>query len=102
MSVEKNKGVISLISSDAGSTAIYTGTLLIQAIFWDVGTSGAADDACSVTDNAGNRIFSAHAAAKDENHSLTFYEAIPITGLKVPTLGHGTLYIYVCGPFPVA
>jgi hypothetical protein len=100
MAIVKTKGFISLAAADASATAIFTGTLMVSGFYWDNGALGVADGTVSITDNAGNVVWSATSAAKNDEKSFSPATPIPVTGLKVPTLAAGVLFIYVDGANP--
>lgn len=78
----------------ASATAVTADTKLIAGFYWDVGTSGAADDALVVTDTLGNVKWASHATAKNDGPGITFAEGLVCAGIKVTTMTHGKLYIY--------
>jgi hypothetical protein len=92
---------IVVAAADASSTAIFTNPLKIKAIVWDSGTSGAVADQAVVQDKDAKAKWSATlAVAKDTISSPLFVPPLLSHGLLVPTLSHGTLYIYLDGPVP--
>lgn len=82
------------IIDTAASTVISSVQLTIKSFYWDVGASGAADDALSVTDKDGKVKFEAHASAKNDAIGINVGN-LPCHGLIVPTLAHGKLFVYL-------
>jgi hypothetical protein len=83
-------------SGDAGNTPVTAEVIQIDRLEWDTGTAGAADDECKVTTNDATPVVLAdfHASAKDQLIT-TRVQKLPINGLIVPTMTHGTLYVYL-------
>ena len=77
----------------ASGTAIRSDQFNIWKIRWVNGT--AAGHALLIQDAAGQAKFGSVAAGANYVESETFDPPLQLTGLKVPTLGSGTLYIYV-------
>ena len=69
----------------------------IQAIYWDGGASIATGDRCVVTDSAGNSIFESTVVTSLSGPGFIDMPFQPITvkGIKVPTLTHGKVFIYL-------
>jgi len=78
----------------AGAGNIVASMLRVYAVLWDVGTTGAADGALSITDKNDAVKFAAHSSAKNENIGISFPDGIVFEGLRVPTKGSGVVYIY--------
>lgn len=76
------------------ASLLATGVGELQAIAWDNGTAGAADDHCEVQDGSGHTLFHAHAAAKDYTFNIAFPAGLVIRGVCVPTLTHGEVFLY--------
>ena len=86
------------------ATNITTGTFKIYMIRW-VSASAGAGDLVTVQDKNGNFKWGSVAAGSnyveqshlvDENGKSLIFE-----GLKVPTLGSGTLYFYISSSIPI-
>jgi hypothetical protein len=69
----------------------------IQAIYWDGGASIATGDRCVVTDTAGNSIFESTVVTSLSSPGYVEmpFQPISVKGIKVPTLTHGKVFIYL-------
>lgn len=83
---------------DTPSAAAITGEWTrIARIVWGNGTIGVQGDECTVTDAAGNAIFDKFAPGADASLETHFdtNKGKSFHGVKVTTLGHGVVRIYL-------
>lgn len=90
-------GAVWAIDTAAAAT-VQAGVTFVTKVRWVGGTT--AGHEAKVTDVADRVVF--HAIATGANYSAesvysagTFPGALPVTDLKIPTLGSGTLYIEI-------
>jgi hypothetical protein len=89
-----------LIVVDAVNAADIVGAnapVKIQAIVWDCGASGVTGDRVVLTDTAGNSIFEATmlTSLASAPPAISFAKPLRVRGLKLPTMAHGKIFIYV-------
>ena len=92
-----------LIIDTAGAGDILAAAALIsvQTFAWVSGASAVAGDAVSVTDSAGREVFAATAIGANNPPRLDGILPRPLqmAGLRVVTLVHGKLYVYLEAPW---
>lgn len=82
-------------SGDAAATVRVSRLIYVTAIVWDQSSSGANADQAVVQDkNANVRWSQTIQTGNLVPAPFQPCEPIPLDGLVVPTLGHGTLFIY--------
>jgi len=81
------------IIDTASATALLESRVWIERVIWDEPSS--TTDEAIITDAAGNKIWGYEALAAGAGISYTQDIGISSKGLIVPTLGSGTLYIYI-------
>jgi hypothetical protein len=81
----------------AGDLVGASAPVRLMGIMWDCGTSGATGDRCVVTDSAGNSIFESTVITSLAGTPAFVDFPFPLTvkGLKVPTLTHGKVFLYL-------
>ena len=95
-----NISIPGLIVVDAVNAADMIGAnapARIQAIVWDCGASGVSGDRVVLTDSAGNSIFEATmlTSLASAPPSVSLVKPLRVRGLKLPTMSHGKILIYV-------
>jgi hypothetical protein len=84
------------IIDTASATPVSTDFLRVALIVWEAGTVAAAGDECKVTDAAGNVVYDVFGTGADfEEFPRTLPRFFSMSGLAVPTLAHGKVYIYM-------
>lgn len=85
-----------IVLDTTGATSAITNALIISAIVWDSGASGAAGNTVLLNVSSGGAVVFAAtlATAKD---TLIFCPARPfrVDGLYLTTLSNGTVYVYL-------
>ena len=73
---------------------VTTADIFISLIRWVAGASSVAGEACTVTDNNGTVFFSSTSTGANFIDANRFDTTLPVRGINVTSLPHGTLYIY--------
>jgi len=77
------------------ATVLITRLLFVIGIVWDQGASGADDDQAIITDKNTNAFWSQTIQTGSlVPQPFTPSNPVPLAGLIIPTLTHGTVYIY--------
>lgn len=77
----------------AAAADAVTGRMYVKKFLWDNPTTVA--HAISVTDTAGNVVWSNTCATAKETIQSDFSPPLKVDGLIVATMGSGTLYVYL-------
>lgn len=94
----RRKGVYIIDTPGAGDIEPAAVGVTIAKIRWVGGTASVANDECKVTDANDNVFYDAFATGANYTESDDFAfrnrSKRTLDGLRVPTLGHGKVYIY--------